>query len=68
MKEKLLKEISEKIQRRAYIDGSVAAIGDYLFGTQKAHSILKSVRKPGSPLVHNWDCLKSTVTNFNFFL
>lgn len=60
MKEKVLKEIGEKMQLRAHIDGSVAAIGDYLFGTQKAHSILKSVRKTG-PLVDDWECLRSMV-------
>nr|GLL23527.1 vacuolar-processing enzyme-like [Ipomoea trifida] len=63
MKEKVLKEIGEKMQLRAHIDGSVAAIGDYLFGTQKAHSILKSVRKTG-PLVDDWECLRSMVKIF----
>nr|GMC77567.1 Vacuolar-processing enzyme [Ipomoea batatas] len=63
MKEKVLKEIGEKMQLRAQIDGSVAAIGDYLFGTQKAHSILKSVRKTG-PLVDDWECLRSMVKIF----
>ncbi|XP_019175471.1 PREDICTED: vacuolar-processing enzyme-like [Ipomoea nil] len=63
MKDKVLKEMSEKMQVRAYIDGSVDAIGDYLFGTEKAHSILKSVRKT-LPLVDDWECLRSMVKIF----
>lgn len=60
-KAKLRKEITDTMLHRQHLDGSVDAIGVFLFGPTKGSSVLNSVRKPGLPLVDDWDCLKSTV-------
>lgn len=60
-KAKLRKEITETMLHRQHLDGSIAAVGVFLFGPIKGSSVLSSVRKPGLPLVDDWECLKSTV-------
>lgn len=60
-KAKLRKEITETMLHRQHLDGSIDAVGVFLFGPTKGSSILNSVRKPGLPLVDDWECLKSTV-------
>ncbi|PHT92645.1 Vacuolar-processing enzyme [Capsicum annuum] len=63
-KAKLRKEITETMLHRQHLDGSIDAVGVFLFGPTKGSSILNSVRKPGLPLVDDWECLKSTVRLF----
>ncbi|TMW86837.1 hypothetical protein EJD97_020826 [Solanum chilense] len=63
-KAKLRKEITETMLHRQHIDGSVDAVGVFLFGPIKGGPVLSSVRKPGLPLVDDWECLKSTVRLF----
>ncbi|KAK4338292.1 hypothetical protein RND71_042779 [Anisodus tanguticus] len=63
-KAKLRKEITETMLHRQHLDGNIEAIGVLLFGPTKGSSVLNSVRKPGLPLVEDWDCLKSTVRLF----
>ncbi|XP_049361770.1 legumain [Solanum verrucosum] len=63
-KAKLRKEITETLQHRQHLDGSIDAVGVFLFGPIKGGSVLSSVRKPGLPLVDDWECLKSTVRLF----
>ncbi|CAN4127570.1 unnamed protein product [Withania somnifera] len=63
-KNKLRKEITETMLHRQHLDGSVDAVGVFLFGPTKGGSVLRSVREPGLPLVNDWECLKSTVRLF----
>ncbi|XP_055819476.1 legumain [Solanum dulcamara] len=63
-KAKLRKEITETMLHRQHLDGSIAAVGFFIFGPIKGSSVLSSVRKPGLPLVDDWECLKSTVRLF----
>ncbi|XP_060207272.1 legumain [Lycium barbarum] len=63
-KAKLRKEITEMMLHRQHLDGSIEAIGVFLFGPTKGSSVLNSVREPGLPLVDDWECLKSTVRLF----
>ncbi|OIT37385.1 vacuolar-processing enzyme beta-isozyme, partial [Nicotiana attenuata] len=63
-KARLRKEITDTMLHRQHLEGSVDAIGVFLFGPTKGSSVLNSVREPGLPLVDDWDCLKSTVRLF----
>ncbi|MCD7453545.1 hypothetical protein HAX54_021280 [Datura stramonium] len=63
-KVKLQKEITETMLHRQHLDGSIDAIGVFLFGPTKGSSVLSSVRETGLPLVDDWECLKSTVRLF----
>lgn len=63
-KANLRKEIAETMRHRQHLDGSIDAVGVFLFGPIKGSSVLNSVRKPGLPLVDDWECLKSTVRLF----
>lgn len=63
-KAKLRKEITETMLHRQHLDGSIDAVGVFLFGPIKGGSVLSCVRKPGLPLVDDWECLKSTVRLF----
>ena len=67
-KAKLRKEITETMLHRQHLDGSIDAVGVFLFGPIKGGSVLSSVRKPGLPLVDDWECLKSTVIHEPAFL
>lgn len=61
-KAELLKEITDTMLHRQHLDSSINAIGVHLFGSKNGSNILKSVRKPGLPLVDDWHCLKSMVS------
>ncbi|KAL2489633.1 Vacuolar-proCES [Forsythia ovata] len=62
-KAELLQQIKDTILHRQHLDGSIDFIGLVLFGPAKSPSILKSVRGHGSPLVDDWECLKSMKSN-----
>ncbi|PSS04077.1 Vacuolar-processing enzyme like [Actinidia chinensis var. chinensis] len=63
-KTKILKQITETMKHRIHLDSSIDMIGVLLFGPEKGHSILSSMRKPGSAIVDDWTCLKSMVQVF----
>ncbi|KAL8515777.1 hypothetical protein ACS0TY_014464 [Phlomoides rotata] len=63
-KAELLKLITDTMLHRKHMDGSIDIIGLFLFGPEKAPSLLKSVRDRGLPLADDWDCLKSMVRLF----
>ncbi|XP_045788398.1 legumain isoform X2 [Trifolium pratense] len=63
-KKEVLEKIAETVKHRKHLDGSVELIGVLLFGPTKGPSILQSARKPGLPLVDDWQCLKSRVRVF----
>lgn len=55
------KQVLEAMSHRKHIDNSVKLIGKLLFGIEKGTEVLNTVRPAGSPLVDNWDCLKTMV-------
>lgn len=55
------KEVLEAMSHRMHVDNSVKLIGKLLFGIEKGTELLDNVRPAGSPLVDNWDCLKTMV-------
>jgi hypothetical protein len=55
------KEVLEAMSHRMHVDNSVKLIGKLLFGIEKGTEMLDNVRPAGSPLVDNWDCLKTMV-------
>lgn len=57
----ILKEIRETVAHRAHLDGSIRVIGFLLFGPEKGSNFLEDARPSGSPLVDDWECLKSMV-------
>ncbi|XAR70423.1 Legumain [Bertholletia excelsa] len=66
-KAKILREITETMQHRIHLDGSINMIGVFLFGPERGPSILSSFRKPGSAIVDDWRCLKSMVQVFETY-
>jgi legumain len=58
------KQVLEAMSHRMHVDNSVELIGKLLFGIEKSPALLNVVRPSGSPLVDNWDCLKTTVRTF----
>ena len=60
-KAKILKRIEETTAQRRHLDDSISMIGNVLFDSVNANSITKRARVPGSPVVDDWDCLKSMV-------
>lgn len=67
-KEDMLKQIKDKVRHRTHLDGSVKLIGTLLFGPGKGTSILNAVGASGLPLVDDWACLKSAVTQYIYSL
>lgn len=63
-KKEILLEITETIMHRAHLDNSIELIGNLIFGSDVAPSILKTVRPSGQALVDDWDCLKTMVQVF----
>ncbi|GMH22762.1 hypothetical protein Nepgr_024605 [Nepenthes gracilis] len=63
-KDEILKEMTETMKHRIHLDTSIELLGSLLFGPQNGLSILNSARRPGLPLVDDWDCLKSMVRVF----
>ncbi|WOH12158.1 hypothetical protein DCAR_0831657 [Daucus carota subsp. sativus] len=55
-KTKILKKIEETTAQRRHLDDSISLIANALF-----NSVTKRAREPGSPVVDDWDCLKSMV-------
>jgi legumain len=55
------KQVLEAMSHRMHVDNSVELIGKLLFGIEKSPTLLNVVRPSGSPLVDNWDCLKTMV-------
>lgn len=64
-KAQILQEIRETVAHRAHLDGSIRVIGFLLFGPEEGSgsgsNVLDDVRPSGSPLVDDWECLKSMV-------
>ncbi|WJX09607.1 legumain [Trifolium repens] len=58
------KQVLEAMSHRMHVDNSVELIGKLLFGIEKSPTLLNVVRPSGSPLVDNWDCLKTMVRTF----
>uniref|UniRef100_A0A175YME9 Legumain prodomain domain-containing protein n=1 Tax=Daucus carota subsp. sativus TaxID=79200 RepID=A0A175YME9_DAUCS len=63
-KTKILKRIEETTAQRRHLDDSISMIANVLFNSGNANSIRNRVREPGSPVVDDWDCLKSMVGIF----
>ncbi|KAJ8449372.1 hypothetical protein Cgig2_002504 [Carnegiea gigantea] len=63
-KHKILEEITQTMKHRIHLDGGIELIGKLLFGPNNGPHTLSSKRKPGMPLVDDWDCLKSMVRVF----
>ncbi|XP_017232099.1 legumain [Daucus carota subsp. sativus] len=63
-KTEVFKQISETMAQRAHLADSINMIGKVLFDPGQSNSILNSRRAPGSPLVDDWNCLKSMVQLF----
>lgn len=60
----MAKQIRETVKHRKHLDYSVELIGTFLYGPEKANSVLKSVRQADVAVVDDWGCLKSTVRMF----
>ncbi|GAB2241085.1 hypothetical protein Droror1_Dr00017860 [Drosera rotundifolia] len=58
------KKLDEALLHREHVDRSVKAIGQFLFGSNDAESKLNRVRQAGTPLVDDWDCLKTMVATY----
>ncbi|KAL2899740.1 Vacuolar-processing enzyme [Bienertia sinuspersici] len=63
-KRKILKEITNTIKHRIHLDSSIEMIGKLLFGYSNGPFVLEAKPRPGTPLVDDWDCLKSMVRIF----
>ncbi|KAK9143244.1 hypothetical protein Syun_012644 [Stephania yunnanensis] len=63
-KAEALKQIAETTMHRNHLDASIQLIGKLLFGPQRGAKIISAVRKPGLPLVDDWECLKAMVRAF----
>lgn len=55
------------VAHRSQVDNSVKHIGELLFGVDFGSEVLQNVRPAGQPLVDNWDCLKSYVSNSPYY-
>ncbi|KAG6468364.1 hypothetical protein ZIOFF_073040 [Zingiber officinale] len=63
-KKEILSEITEMMMHRAHLDSSIKLIGNLIFGSAVAPSVLKTVRPSGQALVDDWVCLKTVVQAF----
>ncbi|KAG7567819.1 Peptidase C13 legumain [Arabidopsis thaliana x Arabidopsis arenosa] len=57
------KQVLEAMSHRLHVDNSILLIGKLLFGLD-GPAVLNNVRPSGTPLVDDWDCLKSLVRVF----
>lgn len=55
-------QLAEAMAHRAHIDNSIKLIGKLLFGIEKSHEIMNAIQPTGKPLVEDWSCIKSMVT------
>ncbi|XP_042444064.1 vacuolar-processing enzyme beta-isozyme-like [Zingiber officinale] len=53
-KKEILSEITEMMMHRAHLDSSIELIGNLIFGSDVAPSVLKTVRPSGQALVDDW--------------
>ncbi|XP_042441308.1 vacuolar-processing enzyme-like [Zingiber officinale] len=53
-KKEILSEITEIMMHRAHLDSSIELIGNLIFGSAVAPSVLKTVRPSGQALVDDW--------------
>ncbi|CAI0413740.1 unnamed protein product [Linum tenue] len=60
----ILEEIRRTVTYRNHLDGSIELVGTLLFGPKNGPDVLNKVREAGSPLVDDWQCLKSMVRAF----
>ncbi|XP_009794187.2 vacuolar-processing enzyme-like [Nicotiana sylvestris] len=58
------RKLNEVVAQRSQVDNNVKRLGELLFGVEKGNEVLQSVRPAGTPLVDDWDCLKSYVKTF----
>ncbi|KAG6495220.1 hypothetical protein ZIOFF_043014 [Zingiber officinale] len=52
------------MMHRAHLDSSIELIGNLIFGSDVAPSVLKTVRPSCQALVDDWVCLKTVVQAF----
>lgn len=64
----LLKLITDTMLHRKHLDSSLDIIGLILLGPANGPAVLKAKRGRGSPLVDDWDCLKSVVGFLSMFV
>ncbi|KAG6514142.1 hypothetical protein ZIOFF_024483 [Zingiber officinale] len=60
-KKKILSEITDMMMHRAHLDSSIKLIGNLIFGSDVAPSVLKTMRPSSQALVDDWVCLKIVV-------
>ncbi|KAG6492667.1 hypothetical protein ZIOFF_047632 [Zingiber officinale] len=63
-KKEILSEITEMMMHRAHLDSSIELIGNLIFRSDVAPSVLKTMRPSGQALVDDWVCLKTVVQAF----
>ncbi|KAG6468444.1 hypothetical protein ZIOFF_073129 [Zingiber officinale] len=54
--------LTEMMMHRAHLDNSIELIGNLIFGSDVAPSVLKTVRPSGQALVDDWVCLKTVLS------
>lgn len=55
------KKLEATLTHRDQIDSTFQMIGKALFGDDKGHEMIKTVRSAGKPIVDDWDCFKNLV-------
>ncbi|KAL9255302.1 Vacuolar-processing enzyme-like protein [Drosera capensis] len=58
------KKLNEELSHRTHIDNTVKAIVVHLLGEEKAVEVLNVVRPAGTPIVDDWNCLKTSVATY----
>ncbi|KAK3008927.1 hypothetical protein RJ639_014859 [Escallonia herrerae] len=61
---KAQKQFADAMSHRMHLDSSINLVGKLLFGIEKSHEVLMTVRPAGQPLVDDWHCLKTLVRTF----
>ena len=61
-------ELAKTILHRRHLDDSVKLIGELLFAGENSIEKLNAVRPPGTLVVDDWACLKTTVRIMNKIL
>ncbi|CAO2823711.1 unnamed protein product [Amaranthus hypochondriacus] len=63
-REEAQKKLEATLTHRAHIDSTFQMMGKALFGDQKGHDMIKTVRSAGKPIVDDWDCFKNLVGTY----
>ncbi|GAB4854361.1 hypothetical protein Ancab_022947, partial [Ancistrocladus abbreviatus] len=64
-KEAAERELYEALKKRAHIHDAFKAIAVHLFGKHEGPKLLNQFPEPGQPVVHDWDCYKTSVETYN---